>query len=300
MTLSPSTEARSPMTPSDKAVELAACPYCASTDTFICECEEEICSTFWGECADCGARGSISEYKDGAAQYWNKLAAFSAAAPAMQEANAMPGRKDALLPCPFCGEVPSFTTPEKKDERRYVEMKLECCSIKMAAALGWNQYKELSDTQITTRLHDELLQNWNKRSSFPAPQPDMERRYTYSCANEKCPLGGTKLEVVAPADAAALPAQERTWQPTHQHVKRGGFYQVIGKAFLQTETGLMDMSPVTVYRAEDGSLWVRGSLEFEDGRFVALPSPAPPHVAENRHGENKITDESYIKETHQS
>jgi hypothetical protein len=54
------------------------CPFCGSAETFVCECEDETagCSTFWVECADCAGRGSSSEYKEGAVQYWEKAAAI--------------------------------------------------------------------------------------------------------------------------------------------------------------------------------------------------------------------------------
>lgn len=57
-------------------IRLADCPFCKSPDSWVCECEDATvgCSTFWVEC-ECGARGSISEYKEGAVQYWNNAAA---------------------------------------------------------------------------------------------------------------------------------------------------------------------------------------------------------------------------------
>jgi hypothetical protein len=68
--------AGSPMTPTEK---LAGCPFCKSANVWLAECEDQTagCSTFWVEC-ECGSRGSISEYKEGAVQYWNKAAALCA------------------------------------------------------------------------------------------------------------------------------------------------------------------------------------------------------------------------------
>ena len=58
-----------------------------------------------------------------------------------------------------------------------------------------------------------------------------------------------------------------------QHVKRGGFYTVVGEARLQTDKALPDMETMVVYRSEkDGSLWVRSAAEFNDGRFIELPA----------------------------
>jgi hypothetical protein len=58
----------------------------------------------------------------------------------------------------------------------------------------------------------------------------------------------------------------------YQHYK-GGLYDVIGEARLES-----DLTPMTVYRAADGSLWVRPSAVFHelieiDGRLVARFAP---------------------------
>lgn len=56
---------------------LNKCVFCRSPEVFITECEEVMagCSTFWAECEACGARGPISEYKDGATMQWNAVPA---------------------------------------------------------------------------------------------------------------------------------------------------------------------------------------------------------------------------------
>jgi hypothetical protein len=77
-------------------------------------------------------------------------------------------------------------------------------------------------------------------------------------------------------------------RPTHRHVKRGSEYVLIGFGKMQAEDwiepgiiglvpgGSVDMREVAIYRSvDDCSLWVRPREEFEDGRFVALASPAP-------------------------
>jgi len=57
--------------------------------------------------------------------------------------------------------------------------------------------------------------------------------------------------------------------------RKGGVYEVLGLAVVQTDTPLADYDVVQVYRNVDaGSLWVRPQEEFDDGRFVALP-PEP-------------------------
>jgi len=52
---------------------ISQCMFCQSQEVHVIECEEADagCSTFWVECDSCGARGPISEYKDGAAIHWN-------------------------------------------------------------------------------------------------------------------------------------------------------------------------------------------------------------------------------------
>lgn len=60
------------------------------------------------------------------------------------------------------------------------------------------------------------------------------------------------------------------FRPSHEH-RKGGRYQYVGSAKVQTDTPLADYDSVIVYRAEDGTLWVRPNAEFHDGRFKALP-----------------------------
>ncbi len=67
---------------------------------------------------------------------------------------------------------------------------------------------------------------------------------------------------------------ERDALPRVRH-RKGGVYEVLGLAVVQTDTPLADYDVVQVYRnVDDGSLWVRPKQEFDDGRFVAL-SPEP-------------------------
>lgn len=67
------------------------------------------------------------------------------------------------------------------------------------------------------------------------------------------------------------------WRPTHRHVGRGTDYQMIGEAIAQCDEPIHDDDPVTVYRGEDGRLWVRPPDEFLHGRF--RPLPPPPETA---------------------
>lgn len=74
------------------------------------------------------------------------------------------GSKSALLNCPFCDEQPSFTDVELKDDRRYAEKLLRCCSMEMSATLSFGQYKGLTDAQIDHQLRSELVKGWNTRA----------------------------------------------------------------------------------------------------------------------------------------
>ena len=49
----------------------------------------------------------------------------------------------------------------------------------------------------------------------------------------------------------------------YRHKKSGGIYRLVARGFLE-----MDLTPVTVYvSAHDGTVWVRPTAEFDDGRF---------------------------------
>lgn len=54
-----------------------------------------------------------------------------------------------------------------------------------------------------------------------------------------------------------------------RHWKRGGEYEIVGPARLQTNSALYDMAALVVYRhVYSTNLWVRGRDEFYDGRFI--------------------------------
>ena len=60
----------------------------------------------------------------------------------------------------------------------------------------------------------------------------------------------------------------RRWK----HKKTGGSYREIGRGRMQAAIGTVDMDHVVIYQSEkDGSLWVRPTGEFDDGRFEQLP-----------------------------
>lgn len=58
--------------------------------------------------------------------------------------------------------------------------------------------------------------------------------------------------------APALSAGPRRWR----HRKTGGLYEELHRALVER-----DLTPVVVYRGEDGQVWVRPAKQFDDGRF---------------------------------
>lgn len=76
-----------------------------------------------------------------------------------------------------------------------------------------------------------------------------------------------------PGHQSAASHSQEIWR----HKKRGTTYTIIGRGKLQSSdpTGLGDNQPMVVYRSEaDGSIWVRPTDEFEDGRFERVASQA--------------------------
>lgn len=69
-----------------------------------------------------------------------------------------------LKPCPFCGSNPNFTGDASvwKDDSRYVELSLECCSS-MTEAIGWRRARDMTVEARTTELKTSLTNRWNTR-----------------------------------------------------------------------------------------------------------------------------------------
>jgi hypothetical protein len=73
-------------------------------------------------------------------------------------------------------------------------------------------------------------------------------------------------------DAPQVP-QGAGERPRWKHKNRGTLYTEIGRGKLQTidAVGLADGEPMVIYQGDDGQLWVRDTVEFEDGRFEFVP-----------------------------
>jgi hypothetical protein len=59
--------------------------------------------------------------------------------------------------------------------------------------------------------------------------------------------------------------------PKWRHKKRGTAYTEVGRGFASiSQMPIEDHTAVVIYRGEDGILWVRNAVEFDDGRFEEL------------------------------
>ncbi len=54
------------------------------------------------------------------------------------------------------------------------------------------------------------------------------------------------------------------WTATHRH-RKGNLYRVLMHGVLET-----NRQPVIIYDDADGTIWVRPTAEFEDGRFILI------------------------------
>lgn len=75
-----------------------------------------------------------------------------------------------LIPCPFCGGVPAFTAAQVKDDRRYVQMELECC-ITMTTNISYPHFTKMSPTDLDYHLKATLTAQWNQRADLGSDDP---------------------------------------------------------------------------------------------------------------------------------
>ncbi|MER2635178.1 MAG: hypothetical protein ABTQ30_15130 [Rhizobiaceae bacterium] len=59
---------------------------------------------------------------------------------------------------------------------------------------------------------------------------------------------------------------------TFRHVKRGSCYREIARAELQASRPLREGDTLVVYAGDDGKVWCRLDIEFDDGRFEEVHS----------------------------
>lgn len=65
--------------------------------------------------------------------------------------------------CPHCGGTPSFSRWEWRDERRYIGMAPECCTV-LSASIGWQRARDMPDKEKESALREILVREWNTRT----------------------------------------------------------------------------------------------------------------------------------------
>jgi hypothetical protein len=80
------------------------------------------------------------------------------------------------MPCPFCGDTPWFEGDgsDWKDDRRYVQMYLSCCSS-MSSVIAWSKAREMTAEERTKEMKESLTRRWNKR--YVKEEPILEGLY---------------------------------------------------------------------------------------------------------------------------
>ena len=123
-----------------------------------------------------------------------------------------------------------------------------------------------------------------KRENWPKDRYRDKRQRLHDdlrhMANDAITAGPDSIPPVHDPDRLLLAAEmviaplteemNRPWKPTHRHKKRGTTYIVIAQGYLQIKQKYIDMLPVTIYQGEEGRIWVRPTVEFEDGRFELI------------------------------
>lgn len=80
-----------------------------------------------------------------------------------------------LKECPFCGNHPSTSFPEWRDENRYVGMDISCCST-MEVAIGWRKARDMTKQQWAEELNALAVAQWNTRYSSESPTQEEKIR----------------------------------------------------------------------------------------------------------------------------
>lgn len=88
-------------------------------------------------------------------------------------------------------------------------------------------------------------------------------------------LDGKRLDMIAAYDAITVAGMVIVPREGVYKHRKGGTYDRLGAARIQSDEPLKDMDEVVVYRAHvDGSLWARRASEFKDGRFSRATTEA--------------------------
>ena len=144
--------------------------------------------------------------------------------------------------------------------------------------LGYDTLAEAQDAQAalssapieTVGEIDAMFWKWLGERGL---QPDPEMNGTVDWLDIITALDEHERELLrpVPVDASAVKGARRRFR----HLKRGSTYEHVGVGLIQGT--LTDNDAVVIYRSEDdGRLWVRGIVEFWDGRFEETqPVPAP-------------------------
>lgn len=90
-----------------------------------------------------------------------------------------------LLPCPFCGNVPFFSSVEARDDGRYMAMDLVCC-VTMTASIGYGRFRNMTPAEIKDDLTHQLVEQWNRRHTEECLSPtDVQSQQAYTALEKE-------------------------------------------------------------------------------------------------------------------
>ncbi|MBX8803370.1 restriction alleviation protein, Lar family [Ochrobactrum sp. MR28] len=215
--------------------------------------------------------------------------------------------KTELKPCPFCGGRAERIEITKDDDFGNIGgAAIECQQCRASSHVEFGRMENLVSVWNTRAVPDVQELAALKKYTVVSPFAPIGEYVLHSEVAEFIAAKGDAINGLSDAveecnsEIEALTVENvslknklaqyegqkplvRNWQPTHQHVKRGTEYHLIGIGKMQTERwiepgiypkpGIADMREVVIYRSvDDGSLWVRPREEFDDGRFITLPA----------------------------
>lgn len=99
------------------------------------------------------------------------------------------------------------------------------------------------------------------------PADDRPRRHRWAPGDYWCSCGVCEEAFIGDKRATQCADCAYTdWEPTHRHGKTGNLYQLRYRLAMIEATN----TPAVIYEGQDGTLWVRPSAEFYDGRFAEI------------------------------